>query len=73
MTEKILKNYFVIFTDCWELFKKYSAVSGEDDYWDALSGDADLLYRKHGSHGFSSVIISEVLAELERLYREKNI
>ena len=69
MTEKHLKNYYQIFIDCWALFKKYSNPVEGKGYWDAMTGEANEIYIKHGRAPFSEKMLGLVMDELEGIYK----
>ena len=72
MADRIIKNYYTVFTDCWSFFKKYSEPVDGDEYWKAMSDEANDLYKKHGKIVFSEKLIGDTLDELERLWKEKD-
>ena len=71
MTEKHLKNYYQIFIDCWQLFKKYSNPVDNDEFWKSMTEEANDLYTKHGKVNFSERMISAVMQEVENIYKEQ--
>lgn len=72
MKPDLLKNYYTIFRDCWNLFKKYSDPRDNEEYWKALSVDVNELYNKHGKVMFSQKLISLVIEEMETEWKKKD-
>lgn len=69
MSENELKQYYTIITDCWQLFKKYSAPVEDERFWLDMLREADALHNKHGQTVFSEKIINTVLNEVEKIYQ----
>ena len=69
MADRIIKNYYTVFTDCWSFFKKYSEPVDGDEYWKAMSDEANELYIKHAKVPFSEKILSLIMGELENIWR----
>lgn len=71
MTDKKLKEYFEIYTDCWKLFRKYSAPNDTDEFWQQLIDESGLMHEKHGKTGFSKKLLVETINEIERIFKER--
>lgn len=72
MNKNILRNYYTIFTDCWNLLKKYSDPRDNEEYWKALYVDVNELYNKHGRVMFSQKLIILVTDEIETEWKKNN-
>ena len=70
MTENNLRNYYTVFIDCWNLFKKYSEPVTGDEYWKAFLDEANELYKKHGKVPFSEKLLNSVIEEIESFLDE---
>ena len=68
MSENELKRYYMIITDCWQLFKKYSSPVEDERFWLDMLREADALNIKHGQTIFSERMINAVLNEVEKIY-----
>lgn len=71
MTEKELKQYYEIYTDCWKLFREYSEPDGTDEFWQRLVDEVDMLHKKHGKSKFSQKMLFETMDEIEGVYKKK--
>ncbi|MGB4589008.1 MAG: hypothetical protein WBI17_07210 [Clostridiaceae bacterium] len=69
MTDKELKQYYAVITDCWQLFKKYSSPQSADEFWTDMLNEADALHIKHGQTIFSEKMLNAVLKEIEKIYQ----
>jgi len=70
VNENELKKYYAIITDAWQLFKKYSSPTGDDEFWTDLMHEADTIHTKHGQTVFSERILNTVLNEIEKTYKQ---
>ena len=71
MNDKMLKNYYTIYTDCWMFFKKYSDPKDSDEYWKAMTEEANEMHIRHGEVDFSEKILGLVMDELNEIERKK--
>lgn len=73
MSEKELKMYYLIFTDCWKFFREFSQkVSDSDEYVQEVMKKADELYQKHGKTKFAKDQILSVVNLLDRMISTKD-
>ena len=68
MNEEQLKQYFAIYTDAWKLFKKYSNPIEDEEFWDSLQQEVQLVYEKYKTP-FSKEILVNTVNEIDRIYR----
>lgn len=68
MNEEQLKQYFAIYTDAWKLFKKYSNPIEDEEFWDSLQQETQLVYEKYKTP-FSKEILVNTVNEIDRIYR----
>ena len=71
MKPEILKNYHVMITDAWQLLKKYSDPVDGDEFWRAMTSEANELHIRHGEVDFSEKILGLVMDELNNIGRKK--
>ena len=71
MKEPILKNYYVMITDAWQLLKKYSAPVDNDEFWKSMTEEANEMHIRHGEVDFSEKILGLVMDELNEIGRKK--
>lgn len=71
MTEESLKKHFEVYTDYWKLFRKYSAPSDTDEFWQQLIDESKLLYVKHGKTEFSNKLLVATINEIDRIFKAK--
>ena len=71
MKEPILKNYYVMITDAWQLLKKYSDPVDNDEFWKSMTEEANEMHIRHGEVDFSERMISVVMQEIENIYKEQ--
>lgn len=85
MSEKELREYYEVYTDCWKFFRKYTellekisrngCVSANqidsDSYWDALVNESAEIYKKHENTVFAKGLLVVTTKEIERIYKEK--
>ena len=69
MNSKKLMNYYTVFMDAWQLFKKYSEPIENDEFWKSFVSEADDLYKKHGQVSFSDKLIGLVVEEIENEWK----
>ena len=69
MNSKKLMNYYTVFMDAWQLFKKYSEPIENDEFWKSFVDEADELYKKHGQVPFSDKLIGLVVEEIENEWK----
>ena len=68
MNEEQLKQYFAIYTDAWKLFKKYSNPIEDEEFWNSLQQETQLVYEKYKTP-FSKEILVNTVNEIDRIYR----
>lgn len=68
MNEEQLKQYFAIYTDAWKLFKKYSNPIEDEEFWNSLQQEVQLVYEKYKTP-FSKEILVNTVNEIDRIYR----
>ena len=71
MKEPILKNYYVMITDAWQLLKKYSDPVDNDEFWKSMTEEANEMNIRHGEVDFSEKILGLVMDELNEIGRKK--
>jgi len=85
MSEKELRNYYEVYTDCWKFFRKYveliekidpkktenDGMIDSDSYWAALVDESTELYERHGNTQFVKGLLVATTKEIERIYKEK--
>lgn len=69
MNENELKQYYMVITEGWQLFKKYSSPVEDERFWKDMLREADALHIKHLQTIFSEKIINAVLNEVEKIYQ----
>lgn len=70
MKDDKLKMYFMLFTDFWKFFKKYSDVKDTEEYWETVENESQRLRQKYGKTSFVSKVLAEIQLELERCKKE---
>lgn len=84
MSEKELREYYVVYTDCWKFFRKYveliekvdskkspdEGMIDSDSYWEALVNESAEVYEKHGNTLFAKGLLVATTKEIERIYKE---
>ncbi len=63
-------DYWTLYKDVWNFHKKYSKVRTDDAYWEAVVSESNQIAKKYGNHKFAVALLSAVIAELERIYKE---
>ena len=71
MSNEALREYFDTYTECWKLFKKYSDPVDSDDFWRALTADADVIYKKHGKSEFCKRLLLDTTDEIEKICKRE--
>lgn len=85
MSDKELRKYYEVYTDCWKFFRKYAellekidrntpADEGKidsDSYWESLVNESTEIYEKHGNTVFAKNVLVATTKEIERIYKEK--
>ena len=71
MSPEILKNYYVMITDAWQLLKKYSDPVDNDEFWKSMTEEANEMHIRHGEVDFSEKILCLVMDELNEIGRKK--
>jgi len=69
MTEEQLKQYHAMFSDLWRFYKANCNVREDDAFWNKVTKDADLLYKKYNTELCKNMVLN-ILDELEKRYRE---
>ena len=69
MKEPILKNYYMVITDAWQLLKKYSDPVVGDEFWRAMTSEANEMHIRHGEVDFSEKILGLVMDEINEMWR----
>ena len=64
-------TYFRFFQDLWRFFREHSQPVSADSWWSKSLDQADQLAKRYGEQQFMVRMISIVLEEIERIYREK--
>ena len=67
MTESKLKEYHLIFTEAWRLFKKYSNMKNDANSWDALKNEIDDVRKRLGGAPFARDIMLAIYEEMGRV------
>lgn len=70
MNKKELTKYWRLFCEVWHLFRKYSNVTGTDEYWERFRNDAERLFAWCPA-GMCQELIRAVQEELERIERRR--
>ena len=63
--------YFRFFQDLWRFFREHSQPVSAEQWWSRSLDQADQLAKRYGEQQFMVRMISIVLEEIERIYREK--
>ena len=66
-----IMTYFRFFQDLWRFFKDHAEPVSADSWWSRLADEADQLAGRYGNSGFVVRIVSAVVWEIDRKYREK--
>lgn len=64
------KNYFDLWAKAWTFHKKYSNVSGTDEFWQRLvdeSGEIMREYEGKPEYNFMKDLVLAVISEIERI------
>lgn len=61
-----LHNDYEIFSAVWKFYKKFFAVEGSDEYWDAEIEAARKLNQRYGNAPLCRRLVLAVSCELER-------
>lgn len=67
MREDELKSYYGIYTDIWKVFRKYSAPTDEDSFWEALCAEAHEIYERYHRTMFVRRECLNLVDEIERI------
>lgn len=65
-------TYFRFFQDLWRFFREHSQPVSADEWWSRSLEQADQLAGRYSGSRFAVRMISAVLEEIERIYRERN-
>ena len=68
------KNYFDLWAKAWNFHKKYSNVSGTDEFWERLvneSGEIVKAYEGRPQHDFMKDLVLAVISEIERVDKQQ--
>lgn len=85
MSEKDLRSYYEVYTDCWKFLRKYmeliekvdskepptEGMIDSDSYWEALVNESAELYEKHGNTLFVKTELINATKEIEKIYKTK--
>lgn len=69
MTGEMINKYHEFFGDVWNLFYKYKTPMENDTYWKVFMQEAEQLMEKHGNTEFVRTIITQVVFEMERIWK----
>lgn len=64
--------YFNLYADIWRLHGKYIEPTASDSFWNALTQDADTIYKKYKEsplEAFAERLLLDVCKEIEQTYR----
>lgn len=64
--------YFDLYADIWRLHGKYIEPTVSDSFWNALTQDADTIYKKYKEsplEAFAERLLLDVCKEIEQTYR----
>lgn len=72
MTEKELKEYYMIFTDTWKFFRKWAVVNYPmtDKQWTQVKQESEELFEKYGRCELVESLILAAVKKLEDLERQ---
>ena len=65
-------TYFRLFQDLWRFFREHSQPVSAEEWWSRSLDQADQLAGRYSGSRFAVRMISAVLEEIERIYREKS-
>lgn len=71
MKEEDLKEYFNIYTECWRMFRKYSAPVDDDEFWDGLVKEGNRIVDSYTAKEFAKKVVLSTIDEIERIHRKK--
>ena len=61
---------FQIFSDAWNFFKKYYVIQEDDEWWENMIAEADVITKKYSGSQFTRELIMVILNEIERKAKE---
>ena len=64
-------QYFRFFQDLWRFFKDHSNPVSADSWWQRLADEGDQITSRYGNSEFVIRMVSTVVWEIDRAYREK--
>lgn len=67
-TNEQMKTEFAFFGEVWTFFKKYYEVRQSDEYWEAVIGQLNEIYKKYHCELCKALLLA-VLDELDRKSR----
>ena len=70
------EQYFEIWRQVWEFHKKYSNVSGTDEYWERLVAESGKIveqYRGLPQYEFIKNLRLAIIGEIERIDKRRRI
>ena len=66
-------QYFRFFQNLWRFFKDHSEPVSADSWWQRFADEADQLADRYGNTEFAVRMISAVVWEIDKRYRERTI
>ncbi len=64
------QDYFDLWAKAWNFHKKYSNISGTDEYWEQLVGESSEIvkaYEGKPQYDFMKDLVLAVISEIERV------
>lgn len=71
MNNEELKSVYQMFTDSWRFFKEHASIEGDNAYWENVVSESGELSKKHNQCKLVVNLLTAVISELERVYKEK--
>lgn len=64
-------DYFKMYKSVWDFHKKHSDARGDNHYWEQVVNESSEIAKQYNECKFVVELLLTVLAELERVYKEK--
>ena len=68
-----MMQYFRFFQDLWRFFKAHADPVSADSWWQRFADEADQLADRYDNTEFAVRMISAVVWEIDKTYRERTI
>jgi hypothetical protein len=70
VTNKEIPEIFQMFGDAFNLLKKYYKPEPQDDYWEQLRNEIDIVYKKYKSQLCKDVLLA-IANDIDRRFKER--